>query len=63
MILYFQSITSMQLSEILMKLKSIAAIKLFRRHPELNAKLWGNNFCIIRYYVNTVGQFIHNFSR
>ena len=47
----------MSLSEILMKLKSITAIQLFRLHPELKAKLWGGNFWTSGYYVNTVGRY------
>ena len=52
-----QSVPSMSLSEILMKLKSITARQLFIRHPELKAKLWGGNFWTSGYYVNTVGQY------
>ena len=52
-----QSVPSMALSEILMKLKSITAKQLFQRHPDLKVKLWGGNFWTSGYYVNTVGQY------
>ena len=52
-----QSVPSLSLSEIIMKLKSITARLLFKRHPKLKAKLWGGNFWTSGYYVNTVGQY------
>ena len=52
-----QSVPSMSLSEIAMKLKSITAKQLFQRHPEIKAKLWGGNFWTSGYYANTVGQY------
>jgi putative transposase len=52
-----QSVPSMSLSEIVRKLKSITAKQLFRRHPEIKAKLWGGNFWTSGYYANTVGQY------
>ena len=52
-----QSVPSMSLSEIAMKLKSITAKQLFHRHPEIKAKLWGGNFWTSGYYANTVGQY------
>ena len=52
-----QSVPSLCLSEIIMKLKSITAKRLFQNHPELKEKLWGGNFWTSGYYVNTVGQY------
>ncbi len=52
-----QSVPSLCLSEIVMKLKSIIAKQLFQKHPELKEKLWGGNFWTSGYYVNTVGQY------
>ncbi len=52
-----QSVPSMSVSEITMKLKSITAKQLFQRHPEIKAKLWGGNFWTSGYYANTVGQY------
>lgn len=52
-----QSVPSMAISEIIMKLKSIIAKQLFLCHPELKRKLWGGNFWTSGYYVNTVGQY------
>jgi putative transposase len=52
-----QSVPSISVSEITMKLKSITAKQLFQRHPEIKAKLWGGNFWTSGYYANTVGQY------
>ncbi len=52
-----QSVSSLSVSEIDIKLKSITAKQLFQRHPEIKTKLWGGNFWTSRYYVNTVGQY------
>ena len=52
-----QSVPTMSVSEISRKLKSLTAKHLFRRHPEIKAKLWGGNFWTSGYYVNTVGQY------
>jgi len=52
-----QSVPSMSVSEITMKLKSITAKQLFQRHPEIKSKLWGGNFWTSGYYANTVGQY------
>ncbi|MFC2107795.1 IS200/IS605 family transposase [Bacteroidota bacterium] len=52
-----QSVPSMSVSEIAMRLKSITAEQLFQRHPEIKAKLWGGNFWTSGYYGNSVGQY------
>ena len=52
-----QSIPTISVSEISMRLKSITAKQLFLIHPEIKAKLWGGNFWTSGYYANTVGQY------
>jgi len=39
-----QSVPTMPVCEITMKLKSIIARLIFERHPEIKAMLWGGNF-------------------
>ena len=38
-------------------LKSITAKELFKRFPEVQAKLWGGKFWTSGFYANTVGQY------
>lgn len=38
-------------------LKSITAKQLFKRYPEIKAKLWGGKFWTSGFYANTVGQY------
>ena len=52
-----QSVPTMPVCEITMKLKSITARQIFERHPEIKAMLWGGNFWTSGYYANTVGQY------
>ena len=52
-----QSVPTLSLCEIAMKLKSITARQIFDRHPEIKAMLWGGNFWTSGYYANTVGQY------
>jgi REP element-mobilizing transposase RayT len=52
-----QSVPSLSISEICMKVKSITAKEIFRRFPEVKLKLWGGNFWTSGYYANTVGQY------
>ena len=52
-----QSVPTMCVTEIVRTIKSITAKKLFQRHPEIEAKLWGGNFWTSGYYANTVGQY------
>lgn len=52
-----QSVPNKSPSEIIRIVKSITAIKIFQRHPEIKKKLWGGNFWTSGFYVNTVGQY------
>ena len=52
-----QSVPTISVCEIAMKLKSITARQIFDRHPEIKAMLWGGNFWTSGYYANTVGQY------
>ena len=52
-----QSVPSLSISEICMKVKSITAKEIFRRFPEVKLKLWGGKFWTSGYYANTVGQY------
>lgn len=52
-----QSVPSLSVSEICLKVKSITAKEIFRRFPEVKTKLWGGNFWTSGYYANTVGQY------
>jgi REP-associated tyrosine transposase len=52
-----QSVPTMDVSEIARSIKSITAKRLFQRHPEIKAKLWGGKFWTSGFYANTVGQY------
>jgi len=52
-----QSVPNISISEISRTVKSITAKELYRRCPEIKAKLWGGNFWTRGYYANTVGQY------
>ena len=52
-----QSVPTMCVFDIVRIVKSISAKQLFKRHPEIKAKLWGGDFWTSGYYVNTVGQY------
>ena len=52
-----QSVPMLSLTEIIRTIKSITAKKLFERHEELTAQLWGGNFWTSGYYANTVGKY------
>jgi REP-associated tyrosine transposase len=52
-----QSVPTIAVSEITRTIKSISAKHLFRRHPEIETKLWGGNFWTSGFYANTVGQY------
>ena len=54
-----QSVPSVSVSEIVRKLKSITAKRLFQIHPEIKAMLWGGKFWTSGYYANTVGQYVN----
>ncbi|MDR0658169.1 MAG: IS200/IS605 family transposase, partial [Mediterranea sp.] len=51
----FQSVPSLSVSEIVMKLKSITAQQFFSIYPSIKKQLWGGSFWTIGYYANTVG--------
>ena len=38
-------------------IKSLTAIEIFKRHPEVKSKLWGGKFWTSGYYINTVGLY------
>ena len=52
-----QSVPNLRVSDISRTVKSITAKELYRRCPEIEAKLWGGNFWTSGYYANTVGQY------
>ena len=52
-----QSVPMNSPKQIVQILKSITAIELFKRHPEIKEMLWGGRFWTSGYYVNTVGQY------
>ena len=47
----------MHISRTVQKIKSITAIQMFRKHPEVKTFLWGGEFWTDGYYINTVGQY------
>lgn len=47
----------MDVSEIIMTIKSITAKQLFQKHPEIEAKLWGGKFWTSGFCANTLGQY------
>ena len=52
-----QSVPNSSVSKMIAMLKSITAKELFKRFPEIKAKLWGGKFWTSGFYVNTVGQY------
>ena len=52
-----QSVPSYSVSKMTNMLKSITAKELFKRFPEIKAKLWGGKFWTSGFYANTVGQY------
>ena len=52
-----QSVPRYSPSEIITKIKSITAKKVFEKHPEVKKKLWGGEFWSDGYYVNTVSKY------
>jgi len=52
-----QSVPSYSVSKMITMLKSITAKELFKRFPEIKAKLWGGKFWTSGFYANTVGQY------
>jgi len=52
-----QSVPNYSVSKMITMLKSITAKELFKRYPEIKAKLWGGKFWTSGFYANTVGQY------
>ena len=52
-----QSVPMKSPKRIVQTIKSISAIEIFRRHPEVKKKLWGGKFWTSGYYINTDGQY------
>jgi REP element-mobilizing transposase RayT len=52
-----QSEPSYSVSKMITMLKSITAKQLFKRYPEIRAKLCGGKFWTSGFYANTVGQY------
>jgi putative transposase len=51
-----QSVPMYSPTSIVKKIKSITAIKLFERHPEIKKQLWGGQLWSKGYYISTVGK-------
>ena len=51
-----ESIPSYSPSKIFQVVKSITAIELFKRHPDLKEELWGGEFWSDGGYVGSVGE-------
>ena len=54
-----QSVPKYSPSQIFRLVKSISAIELFKRHPDLKKELWGGEFWSDGGYVSTVGEGIN----
>ena len=54
---FVQSVPTYSPKKIVQRIKSITAIEIFKKHPEVKEKLWGGKFWTSGYYVNTVGQY------
>ena len=52
-----QSVPTYSPKKVVQTIKSITAIQIFERHPEVKSKLWGGKFWTSGYYINTVGQY------
>ena len=52
-----QIIPNTLISAMVQTIKSITAIEMFKRHPEVKEFLWGGEFWTDGYYLNTVGQY------
>ena len=50
-----QSVPMQSPTKIVKIVKSVTAIELFKRHPEVKEQLWGGHFWTSGYYINTVG--------
>jgi len=52
-----QSVPTKSASVIIRMVKRITAREVFKKHPEVKAKLWGGEFWTDGYFVNTVSKF------
>ena len=52
-----QTVPNTMISGMVQAVKSITAIEMFKRHPEVKIFLWGGEFWTDGYYLNTVGQY------
>lgn len=52
-----QSVPMISPKKVVQTIKSITAIKIFKRHPRIKKKLWGGKFWTSGYYINSVGQY------
>ena len=52
-----QTVPNILMSSMVQTIKSITAIEMFKRHPEVKRFLWGGEFWTDGYYLNTVGQY------
>ncbi|MBP9760360.1 MAG: IS200/IS605 family transposase [Candidatus Pacebacteria bacterium] len=52
-----QTAPNILISHMVQTIKSITAIEMFKRHPEVKVFLWGGQFWTDGYYINTVGQY------
>jgi REP element-mobilizing transposase RayT len=52
-----QTVPNTFMSAMVQTIKSITAIEMFKRHPEVKIFLWGGEFWTDGYYLNTVGQY------
>ena len=52
-----QSVPTMSPTQIIMKIKSITAIQIFKKLPRLKKELWGSAFWSSGFFVSTVGRY------
>ena len=52
-----QSVPTYSPTKIVTMLKSLTAIEIFKKHPEVKELLWGGEFWSDGYFVNTVSKF------
>lgn len=52
-----QSVPTYSPTKIVTILKSLTAIEIFKKHPDVQNELWGEEFWSDGYFVNTVGKF------
>ena len=52
-----QSVPIYSPTKIVTMLKSLTAIEIFKKHPEVKEELWGGEFWSDGYFVNTVSKF------